>query len=423
MDDTKPTEPVRNPSINNLGGLLGSWSPLSDLQKNILSGHSAAAAKTLNDAVKATLAPTLTALAAMEHYRSLAPAGKSVERKQAGGYSPQMIDQSSPFKKYEVVVETLDKFQGYIGSLSANNRGLGVVWRGQRDASWGLHSSLYRKLLLQTKTPNPGSANAKKIVLPSEEDMVFAETKILETSHRDWRFEGVRPMELFARLQHLGAPTRFIDITRNPLVAIWFACQPSPQNQLETAGRIFALATNPLTANGPGNPEDSRISLNDPWNDPLPYWHYFQNQKKRQELDWGTGSLRRVWFPPSYLERIAAQDGGFLVDGVPIWRQETASYFKVSSNPQVYWSKTDIVMSSSIYARFSKPSEKPKVNKRNFAPTYTFVIPPAAKASFLEALECQYGINRSSLFPDHQALADHLAKRVDFISSSFGKSP
>lgn len=44
--------------------------------------------------------------------------------------------------------------------------------------------------------------------------------------------------ELLAKLQHHGAATRLIDVSRNMLVALWFTCSSEP----EKTGLLFGLA-------------------------------------------------------------------------------------------------------------------------------------------------------------------------------------
>lgn len=48
------------------------------------------------------------------------------------------------------------------------------------------------------------------------------------------------PLELLALLQHYGIPTRLLDVTENPLVALYFACCSRP----ETNGEIFVFKNN-----------------------------------------------------------------------------------------------------------------------------------------------------------------------------------
>ncbi|WP_083274100.1 FRG domain-containing protein [Exiguobacterium aurantiacum] len=87
-------------------------------------------------------------------------------------------------------------------------------WRGQGDIRWPVHSGAYRRLL------NSGNKTV------SEKDLVFYETALLKRArHRGLGFlEGRRlnDIELLARLQHHGAATRFVDFSKNVLIALWF---------------------------------------------------------------------------------------------------------------------------------------------------------------------------------------------------------
>ena len=55
-------------------------------------------------------------------------------------------------------------------------------------------------------------------------------------------FEGENSVDLLAKLQHFGVPTRLLDVTSNPLVALYFACRSKPEKDSKVIA-IFHYAT------------------------------------------------------------------------------------------------------------------------------------------------------------------------------------
>ena len=73
------------------------------------------------------------------------------------------------------------------------------LYRGHAKQEYKLQPSLYR----QTK---------------SEKD-IFS---YIMTKHSD-EFIGMKPLEVLAKMQHLGVATRLLDVTKNPLVGLFFS--------------------------------------------------------------------------------------------------------------------------------------------------------------------------------------------------------
>lgn len=201
-----------------------------------------------------------------------------------------------------VVDDYWSSFEGEIGSIADFVRAAEMigayqqatdsrfVWRGASDASWGLHSSLVRAY----QRRNRGT-------VPTEPQLRAFERSVLDEARRwgvDWHTGGGRltGLEILARLQHFGVPTRMLDFTFSPLVALWFAVEGAP----DVDGRLIAL-----DISGRRVSRQQAISP-DPW-----WWRVSPNVTEA----WSTQST--VWAPPPLEPRIVRQEGCFLVGGVP----------------------------------------------------------------------------------------------------------
>ncbi len=316
-----------------------------------------------------------------------------------------MESPGSYFRSTEGVIESFDDLHAAITKLISKTPELPLVWRGVRNADWGLHSHLYRHLMEVNGVVSPTARPAEPQPYPDEDQMVAAEREVLQIARSDWRFDDLSALETFARLQHFGGPTRLIDVTKNPYIGAWFAIEFDRKTEDKDA-RLFALATKPVTREGKQPPPDSTLSLDDLGAARDPFWHLMETNADRQLFDWGTGARRRVWVPPAYDPRISAQNAAFILDGVPITSSKLAPYFKIEGS--MYWRRNDLLASASIYAKMFKPTAKPQYNARSFAPTFSFRISSAAKREIREVMETRFGYRRSYIYPDMSALASHL---------------
>jgi hypothetical protein len=91
---------------------------------------------------------------------------------------------------------------------------------------------------------------------------------------------------------------------------------------------------------------------------------------------------------------------------------KTQPYFKNSGaeHPTTHWTRADILAAGSVYVKTFDPKRKPKPNKHNFAPTFTFRISAKAKSEIREFLASRFGYTRSYIYPDIPALADYIAR-------------
>ena len=237
---------------------------------------------------------------------------------------------------------------------------------------------------------------------PTEDQMVAAEQMILKQARTNWRFDGMSALETLARIQHEGGLTRLLDVTNNPYIAAWFAVESDDYEQED--GRIIAFATSPVSSSD--DPiEDSPVTLNEFWGNHMPPWHLWGDDKTRQRMDWGTGANRRIWVPPVYHDRIAAQNAAFLLDGVPITTYKVRSYLLSSENKP--WNRSDILAASSVISKFLKPTRTPRANAANLAPTFTFRIASEAKKEIRNMLTSSFGYTRASIYPDMSEFAQY----------------
>lgn len=287
-------------------------------------------------------------------------------------------------------VESWLEFQDAVNVLNSRYEGSRLLWRGARDASWGVHSSLSRGM---------------RSVLgryPTEAELVNAEKRTLELARQDWRFDGIPALEVLAQLQHFGGPTRLLDVTENPLIALWFATEAARVGEDETDARIFAFVT-----------PQRDVRLNDNWNGRNPRWHLLETDAARAAAKWGTGLGRRFWRPPAYHARIGSQSAGFLIDGAPI---EAARHGLGRKGPgtEETWSVTEMREFASMPLKVTaiRDGELPATA----APVFTYRIAWRAKAEIRRQLESRYGYRASSIYSDMFGLADYLRAHPDDIT-------
>ena len=129
-------------------------------------------------------------------------------------------------------VNSLKSFVDHIMKLREDSLSQGLssyqwFFRGQENSEWSIYPNVFRN------------------------DAVAKETQIIQGALRQnpFEFENKNDFEILTKLQHYGLGTRLIDVTLNPLVALYFATEPSVEykenkngqySQEEKDGAVFA---------------------------------------------------------------------------------------------------------------------------------------------------------------------------------------
>lgn len=288
-------------------------------------------------------------------------------------------DANELFSQWQGQIDSWQSFQHEVNVLTSVYPEQRFVWRGQSDSRWGLHSSLYLKLGHLLGAP------------PSESQLVEAEKHLLRIARTEWRLDGISALELFARMQHVGVPTRLIDVTFNPLIAAWFAVARNAEAD-HRPGRLFVFT------------DSAPIQLNSQWKTNTPRWHQLADDNRRRAVEWGTGGGRKLWRPPVLHDRISAQNAAFILDGVPINPLDSDGLI---DNHRSTWAAYEIQQFASVPMRLAHVGTARLPRK---APVFTFLITPEAKRAIRDQLEERFGYRFATIYADIEGLAEYVRR-------------
>ncbi len=113
-------------------------------------------------------------------------------------------------------------------------------------------------------------------------------------------FSSLNKFDVIAKMQHYGLPTRFLDITENPLVALYFACQGHNESSKADSsdGRVFLYSIDEKSVKYSNQQEVVELAED-----------IFDKKEKQNE------KKNNFWFVRANFanERISRQAGGFIV--------------------------------------------------------------------------------------------------------------
>lgn len=273
-------------------------------------------------------------------------------------------------------VETVSQF-----SKKLNNKGLlaKTYYRGQQNLNWPVKPSIFRHNWIK-----------------HEKELI--EELLISNPHD---FENAKTtLERLTKMQHYNAPTRLLDLTKNPYIALYFACEKndtnnygeivfftSPDNENE---KYFDSDAVSIVSNLAMMPREFDIGddtlpidlFNQQNNTDIPYLLHQIKYEKPHFLDIiDPKDLHRCFIVHVKLDnkRIINQQGLFLLVGMGSSKSEPAEI-----NKYIY-----------------------KINSRKIV----FVVPNDKKQEIISTLNTM-NINKRTVYPEIDDVADYLKNEV-----------
>jgi len=205
----------------------------------------------------------------------------------------------------------------------------------------------------------------------------------------------VDDLQLLSDLQHFGVATRLIDVTHNPMTALWFACQESSTQNIAKSGLLLAL-------NVTSWPRLSTVSSS------MTYARVADPVGSRLHLQLQTG-LPFVVESAVPNARLRAQEGFFVAGQVPNVVPSPNGIFKVTpfKSIDVRWKPGDPVDLQ------RKLTVSRTVGAPGTLPFVAIIIDAALKSKLRKYLAGTYNRSAGVLFPDYEGFrqyGDHVRR-------------
>lgn len=122
----------------------------------------------------------------------------------------------------KIKIEKIESLSQFTSKFKSNDLLTNKYFRGQQNANWAVKPSIFR---------------GKWIYYEKD----FIEEMLINNPHD---FENAKTtLEILTKMQHYNAPTRLLDLTRNPYISLYFACEKIKNSDKKCYGEIILFTT------------------------------------------------------------------------------------------------------------------------------------------------------------------------------------
>lgn len=295
----------------------------------------------------------------------------------AAAYGIQELDFEDTiiYVKSKVTIRMITSFSRFCDTmLGIENKKRTFYYRGHSDSAFLLQPSVMRKESWLAHERD--MYNAIRIECPQE----FTNCK----SHLDF----------LVHMQHYGLPTRLLDVTRNPLVALYFACETDPGK----SGEIIVFEVDHEELKYPGSDTVSILAS-------LPL---FTSAEKEQIYRWASDST----LSPEDFNKNAVRLLHEIKLEKPAFRDElkkedlTDVFFVLSEkkNPRIMKQDGAFIICG-LFDRKKNPINRYRLKREN--KIQIFIVKNRAKEGIMRQLN-KLSINKAGLFPEIEDVAEYI---------------
>lgn len=279
------------------------------------------------------------------------------------------------------------------------------------------HSSIYKSKLFyqKRKITFDNSRYFYRGVSKAKYKLVSGLYRLDEKHNENYYFHElhIRCPEILSKLtyfnkltymQHYGAPTRLLDITANPLVGLYFACQ----NHSEYDGKVFIFCVNSSDVTYENSNKITILShlqdLTDKKQEKVRFWSYAQIIKgdnsfpRTQNSKYKCKEIERLFY------NIKKENNSFEREMMPFDLLQPVFVQPNQDNPRLLKQDGAFIMSGLDY------DENDSHDKISNYVIKEIIIPKECKKDILKELD-RICIHQASLFPELDTVAEYLKKK------------